>query len=260
MKNIIAAVLAPVVLIAALGGCTPMSAALGAGAVTGVAAAQEGGIKSAVTDKAIYLKVSDLWLKSSLEMYRKLTLTVKEGRVLIAGTVPTPDMRVTAVRLAWQAEGVRQVINEIKVDNAGGGVGDYVTDAWISGNVKTRILFDKDIQSINYTIDTVNGTVYIMGIAQDQKELDRVLGTARTTEYVKNVVSYARLRGQTPPGLLAPTAGTPPIYPEDTPPLNTGTGYAPNPGTNSYAPGPGYNTAPMKQPAPVQQEKLGPPA
>src|SRR5690606_19851927 len=87
-----------------LAACTPVTAAAGVGATVGVAAAQEGGIKAAVTDKAIHIKISDLWFKRSLEMYRKLNLNVKEGRVLVAGSLPTADMRVEAIRLAWQAE------------------------------------------------------------------------------------------------------------------------------------------------------------
>jgi osmotically-inducible protein OsmY len=256
MKKILA-VLAIALMALGNTACTPMSAALGAGAATGVAAAQEGGITRVISDKAIYIKVSDLWMKKSLEMYRKLTLTVKEGRVLVAGSLPTPQMRVDAIRLAWQAEGVRQVINEVKVDNNGGGFSNYVTDTWISGNVKAKILFDKDVQSINYTIDTVDGTVYIMGIAQDQKELSRVLDAARTTQYVKNVISYARARGETPTGLIEPTKGKPPVYPEDAPAMNS---YAPPSGGGGVDTGAGYtgggDTAPASQPAPVQQEIL----
>ncbi|MDD9899700.1 MAG: BON domain-containing protein [Alphaproteobacteria bacterium] len=203
MKNIITAAVA-VIAFVGLSGCTPVTAAAGIGAGIGIAAAQEGGLKTAVTDKAIHLKVSDLWLSHSGEMYRKLNLTVKEGRVLVAGSVPTADMRVEAVRLAWQAEGVRQVINEIAVDE-GGGVTGYVGDAWISSNLKTQFVFDKKVQSINYNIETVNGTVYLMGIAQDNAELTHVLGLARNTRSVKNVVSYVRLRGETPPGVLEPT-------------------------------------------------------
>jgi osmotically-inducible protein OsmY len=148
----------------------------------------------------------DLWIKHSADMYRRLDMTVKEGRVLVTGSVPNPDMRVDAIRLVWQADGVRQVINEIGVNNASG-FGTYMTDVWITGNIKARITLDKYIQSINYTIDTVGGVVYLMGIAQDQKELDRVTNYARNTKYVKNVVSYVRLRGEVPAGVLPPTSG-----------------------------------------------------
>ncbi|MBI1216723.1 MAG: BON domain-containing protein [Alphaproteobacteria bacterium] len=191
-------------LLFAVSGCTPVGVAAGAGATVGVAAAQEGGLKQATTDAAIRLQISDLWLKKSVDMYRRLSMTVTEGRVLITGSVPYPDMRVDAIRLAWQADGVRQVINEVRVDD-GPGITGYMTDTWITGDIKTHLMFDKYVQSINYTIDTVGGTVYLMGVAQDQKELDRVLDYARNTKYVKNVVSYVRLRGETPPGMQTPT-------------------------------------------------------
>ena len=203
MKNRFALPLLSLLLLSVLPACVPVVAA-GAGASVGVAAAQEGGVKTAYTDKAIYVRITDLWLKKSFEMYRKLDLNVKEGRVLVAGNLPTADMRVEAIRLAWQAEGVKQVINEVTFDDSGG-IAGYATDSWITGSIKTKIVFDKYVQSINYNIDTVNGTVYVMGIAQNQAELDRVLETARNTRYVKNVISYARLRGETPPGTLPPS-------------------------------------------------------
>lgn len=206
MKNTLRAltIFAASLLALSLSACLPI--AVGAGATVGVAAAKEGGIKSAVTDKAIYIKISDLWARSQYPLFRKLDLNVREGRVFVGGSVPTPDMRVEAMRLAWQAEGVKQVINEITVDE-GGGVSRYAADALISGNVKAALLFDKEVQSINYDVETVNGTVYLMGVAQDRRELDRALSIARNTSYVKNVVSYARLRGENPAGVLAPTEG-----------------------------------------------------
>lgn len=180
---------------ALLAGCSPLSVAAGAGATVGVAAAQEGGVKAAAADGAIQVQITDYWLKHSVDMYRRLDMTVKEGRVLITGSVPTADMRVDAVRLAWRAEGVKQVLNEIKVDE-GNGIGGYAKDTWITGDIKTHLLLDKEVDSINYTIDTVGGTVYLMGIAQDQKELDRVLNHARGTKYVKDVVNYVRMKNE----------------------------------------------------------------
>lgn len=189
-----------------LGGC--WGVLLGAGATAGVAAAQEGGVQTAVSDTQIRLQITDLWLKQDVDMYRRLSMTVKEGRVLITGNVPTPDARVNAIRLAWQAEGVKQVINEINVDN-GEGITGYATDVWITTQMKSKLLVDKYVQSINYTVDTVNGVVYLMGVAQDRKELDRVINHAREISRVRNVVSYVRLRGETPPALQTPDPGGP---------------------------------------------------
>jgi osmotically-inducible protein OsmY len=186
-----------------LSGC--LGLAVGAGATAGVAVAQEGGITGAVTDTSIQLQINNLWVKNNFDMFRKLDMTVKEGRVLITGSVPSPDMRVEAIRLAWQVEGVKQIINEITVDE-GHGIGGLVTDSWVTSSLKTKFMFDKYIQSINYNVETVNGNVYLMGIAQDQRELDRAMEHARNTRYVKNVVNYMRLRGEKPVGVQEPVS------------------------------------------------------
>ena len=50
------------------------------------------------------------------------------------------------------------------------------------------------MQSINYSVETVDGTVYLMGIAQNGSELQRVQDHARNLAYVRKVVSYVRLK------------------------------------------------------------------
>lgn len=185
--------------------CTPIGAATGAGAVVGIGAAREGGLKQSATDARIALEINDLWFKYSLEAFRKLNLTVEQGRVLVTGVVQNPDQRVEAVRLAWQPEGVVQVINEVQVAKSDG-ISGFARDTWISAQLRTRLTFDRDIQSINYTIDTVQGTVYLMGIAQDQAELNKVVEHARMISYVKQVVSYVKLAGAPITGVEDPVA------------------------------------------------------
>jgi osmotically-inducible protein OsmY len=234
MRKNLFAVSAALLSVLPLSGCIGVAA--GAGASVGVAAAQEGGIQGAASDTQIRMKVTDAWLKHDLDMYSRLSMTVKEGRVLVTGSVPTPDMRVDAIRLVWQVDGVKQVINEIRVDG-GDGVTGYMTDTWVTGNIKTRLVLDKYIQSINYTIETVGGVVYVMGIAQDQKELDRVINYARNTKYVKNVVSYVRLRGEPSTNGAAPSSSS----------------RAPS---SSSSPASAPAAMPASSPAPVQAEPL----
>lgn len=177
--------------VTSLGGC--VGAVVGGGATAATAAAQERGFRGAVDDTVIRARINDLWLAHDIDMYRKVSLSVIEGRVLLTGKVEQSRVRLDAVRLAWQADGVREVINEIIVTSEGS-IGAYARDTWISTQLKTRILFDRSIFSINYSIETVAGVVYLMGIAQDQAELNRVTNHARNLNYVKKVVSYVRLK------------------------------------------------------------------
>jgi osmotically-inducible protein OsmY len=95
--------------------------------------------------------------------------------------------------MAWQIEGVREVIDEIEVADRAG-VLDGARDYWITTQLRVALTVDRDVSAINYSIDTVNGTVYLMGIARDQAELDRVTNHARNMSYVRRVMSYVTLR------------------------------------------------------------------
>ena len=174
-----------------LGACTPV--VIGAGAAAGVTAAQERGFKGAIGDTETRLEINRLWLQESASLYSKVNLQVQEGRVLLTGNVPSPEVRLSAVRLAWQAKGVREVINEIEVKDTDSLL-DAARDEWISAELKARILVDTAIVSINYSIETVNQVVYLIGVAQSQAELDRVIAYAKDIAYVRRVVNYVRLK------------------------------------------------------------------
>lgn len=179
----------------ALNACTPLGMATGAAAAAGNAASQEGGLSGAVTDASIKGKINELWFQYNVSMFSKLSTTVDQGRVLLTGVVQNPEDRVEAVRLVWQVEGVKQVINEIRVADSEG-VPGFVRDNWITARLRTAITFEKNIQSLNYSIDTVQGVVYLMGVAMSQAELEKVEQLARTIPNVKQVVSYVKMVGE----------------------------------------------------------------
>ncbi len=173
-----------------LGGCA--SAVIGAGATAGTAAMQERGFKTAVSDTALHAKIGAVYLINKVNLLR-VAVDVHEGRVLLTGSTPKPKDRIEAVRLAWTVEGVKEVINEISVRNSSG-LMDAARDHWVSAQLRVKITFDSTIYSINYTIDTVNGTVYLLGIAQDATELQRVRAHARALDYVRGVISHVRVK------------------------------------------------------------------
>lgn len=180
--------------LAALSACvSPTGMAIGAAATAGTTASQERPLSKAVSDTAIRSEINYKWGKHDLALYRKVSLSVIEGRVVLTGSVVNPQTRIDAARLAWEASGVKEVINEIQVENWSG-VSDRARDEWIQAKIKGRLTLDSGVMSINYSIDCVNGTVYVMGIAQSQDELDRVINHIRDTAYVRGVVSYVRLK------------------------------------------------------------------
>lgn len=176
-----------------LPGCTPAGTATGVGAATGVAAYQERGLEGAARDLGIQATIFDNWLKYDHTLPTKVGAEVYGGRVLLTGMVTDETLRAAAVRLTWSVEGVSEVLNEIEI--AEGGLVNFAKDSWITTQLKSRITFDDTIYAINYAIETVNGVVYLLGIAQDSRELDRVLSHARDIKYVRKVISHVRVKG-----------------------------------------------------------------
>jgi osmotically-inducible protein OsmY len=175
----------------ALGGCT--EAIVGAGATAGVAVAQERSVGAAIDDTTIQLDINRRLFEKDEKLFTKINLEVVEGRVLMTGVVPKPDDKVEAVRLAWTAPGVKEVINEIQVQDKTS-LTDFASDAWITTRLRATMLTDRDVSDINYSVETVNGTIYLMGIARNRAELDRVTNHARNIPGVKQVKSFVRLK------------------------------------------------------------------
>ena len=172
-----------------LGAC--QSLLLGGAAVVGVAAVQERSVGAALDDATIQLLINQKLLETDEVLFLRVGIEVLEKRVLLTGSVTTPDNRVEAVRAAWQVDGVREVLNEIQI--AERDALSYLNDARITAQLRFQMLTDAEVADVNYSVDTVNGTVYLMGIAVDQAELDRVSDYARAISGVENVISHVRL-------------------------------------------------------------------
>ncbi|WP_417486788.1 BON domain-containing protein [Maricaulis sp.] len=119
---------------------------------------------------------------------------VTEGIALLTGRVPRSDDRLMAECLAWSSVAVRNVANEIEVGD-GQGFRDRARDAEITARVNGRLISDRAVRSINFNVETRNGRVYILGVARNRGELERVSAHASLVEGVQEVVSYVRVAG-----------------------------------------------------------------
>jgi osmotically-inducible protein OsmY len=175
-----------------LAACSPAGIAVGIGASLVTAAQTDKGIRSAAADLGIRTKINHYLFQKDVNLFGSVGLAVERGRVLLTGAVQKPENRIEATRLAWQAAGVREVINEIQVRDTAS-LTDRAQDILINKRLQAALLLDNDVKSINYSTDTVNGIVYLFGLARAQSELDRVINHARNIEYVAKVVNYVSL-------------------------------------------------------------------
>ena len=85
--------------------------------------------------------------------YGLITTTAYNGQVLLTGSSPTPEAKAHAVQVARQTQGANQVFDEIAVAPDEDGMG-LAKDSWITTRVRSDLMFDKDVRSNNYTVET----------------------------------------------------------------------------------------------------------
>jgi osmotically-inducible protein OsmY len=125
--------------------------------------------------------------------YSDVDLTVYEGRLMLTGTMASEEGRRKLVENAWKADGITQVIDEIRIgDDTKFGAG--LDDARIDQAIRAKYIASGGIRSGNYKIAVSQGVAYLLGVARDQTELDLALKKASETSGVKSVVSHVILR------------------------------------------------------------------
>jgi osmotically-inducible protein OsmY len=235
-----------------LGGCA-------LAVVGGMAAAGGTGYDVASQERGLGGTIDDMSIKSQISnalnsQYGDVTATVYQGRVLLTGSSPSPASKADAERAASSVPGVSAVFNEIAVGPPEDPV-EAAKDTWITARVRSDLVFDPNIRSPNYTIETERQSVYLIGSARSHEELERATQVARYVPGVRRVVSYVEIRSGVPGG--GPTgpsqAGiSPPPSPYVSPAspyVSPASPYGPPSGSAAVTP-----SAPSS--APIQVQKL----
>ena len=113
---------------------------------------------------------------------------VLDGRIFLTGKVDSPEEKLQITKLAWETKGVRSVKNDIKIKE------DFdfkqsAKDLLITSQLRTALIFDKEIKATNYQIDTYKKKIFIYGIALTSKERQKVINEAKEILDVKDVVA-----------------------------------------------------------------------
>ncbi|MGQ0740758.1 MAG: BON domain-containing protein [Alphaproteobacteria bacterium] len=184
-------ILSVAMIVPLLAGCAWVVAG---GAVVGVnAARQERSVGDALDDIRIKTEIQSDLIARSANNFVNVSVTVVEGRVLLTGRVKEPEQRLDATRVAWGTDGVLKVDNDIEVTEDAGWL-ERPNDILIRTTLAGELLADPEISDINYTIDCVNGVVYLMGVGQNREEVQRVIAHARGVSGVRRVENYVVLK------------------------------------------------------------------
>jgi len=113
---------------------------------------------------------------------------VLDGRIFITGKVNNPEEKLQITKLAWETKGVRSVRNDIKIKESFNFT-QSAKDLLITSQLRTALIFDKEIKATNYQIDTYKKKIFIYGISLTSEEREKVINEAKEILDVKDVVA-----------------------------------------------------------------------
>ena len=113
---------------------------------------------------------------------------VLDGRIFLTGKVDNPEEKLQITKLAWETAGARSVKNDIKIKE------DFnfkqsAKDLLITSQLRTALIFNKNVKATNYQIDTYKKKIFVYGIALSDEERKEVINEAKEILDVKNVVA-----------------------------------------------------------------------
>ena len=113
---------------------------------------------------------------------------VLDGRIFLTGKVDTLEEKLLLTKLAWETKGARSVRNDIKIKEEFN-FKRSAKDILITSQLRTALIFNKNIKATNYQIDTYKKKIYIYGIALTSEEKDLVISEAEEILDVEDVIA-----------------------------------------------------------------------
>lgn len=171
-----------------LSACAP-AILVGTGAAVVSTVVEERSTMDALKDAEIKLGIENALLNHSQALFGDVTVNVIEGRVLLLGSVPKPEDKEAASRIAWSINGVNSVDDEVIIAGDSG-TRSYFEDVKIANAVRLKLLRDPKVASQNYDVLVFRRAVHLTGLAQSAAELERAIRHAQVVEGVTRVVSH----------------------------------------------------------------------
>jgi Predicted periplasmic or secreted lipoprotein len=174
-------------------GCSPASVLATGGGGAMVVAEGERSLGTVVDDATIKVNIAAKFLNAGNNLFVNINTSVLEGRVLLTGLVDNQELRIEAVRLVWEAEGVQEIINEIEIGNRSS-IKDYANDLWINTQARGVAAKTMGIRSVTFNFETIKGKIYIAGITKRPDLLEETISALKNIKGVNEIVNYVIIK------------------------------------------------------------------
>ena len=183
-------ILSTVFLLILIQACAPFIGAAGMASLG--SASKEKGLATSIGDTIITTKISNKIFKYNPDLIKDTRVFVNKGSVLLTGKVTKPEDKIELTKITWKIKGVIEVNNEVQITDASSII-NIARDIASMGEIKARLMTNKNINSLNFSINVVNDIAYLSGIAENEEEMKLVKDNAASARFIKEVFNFISL-------------------------------------------------------------------
>ncbi len=142
-----------------------------------------------IDDGIVTAKVKSALLADPDVKSFELKVETRKGEVMLSGFVGNQAQVDRAILIARGVQGVKVVTNKMSLKEDAATVGNTVDDGIITAKIKSALLADPNIKSLDISVVTRKGEVQLSGFVNNQTQIDRATALARAVDNVKSVAN-----------------------------------------------------------------------
>ncbi|WP_406704264.1 division/outer membrane stress-associated lipid-binding lipoprotein [Sodalis sp.] len=145
-----------------------------------------------VDDCTLEARVANALAKDQqLKKEARIVNTAYQGKVLLTGQAPTPELTERAKQIAMGVDGATEVYNEIRQGQPVS-LGRASMDTWITTKIRSQLLASDAVKSSNVKLTTENGEVFLLGLVTNAegKAAAEVASKVNGVKHVTTAFTY----------------------------------------------------------------------
>ena len=155
------------------------------------------GVSIALDPRTLGTQIDDSIMQKNLQArltltekkyFIKISVKVLDGRIFLGGKVDEPEEKLRITKMAWETKGARSVKNNIAIKQKFSLL-NVAKDVLITSQLRTALIFNKNVKAANFNIDTINQKTYVFGIAYTGDEKKEIIQEAKQIVDLKEIVT-----------------------------------------------------------------------
>lgn len=173
-------------LLALLSGCNNQQGTSGSATPTTIG--------TEVDDSVITTKIRTALMSNEDVKSLDIKIKTRKGEVMLSGFADNQAQIDLLIAVVKGVEGVKAVDNQLSLKEGKQSVGHKIDDSVITAQIKSALLADPVMKSLDVSVSTRNGEVQLSGFVDNAEQMTHAVDIAKDTSGVSSVVNHMSIK------------------------------------------------------------------